>query len=153
MAEFMDDLKGLGKTIAEKAEVVVKKTGEVMEDVAKKTEETLEIQKIKSQIRVLKKGNDRDFQDIGKMIYERFQKNEEVDSEFVELCEAIQEREESIDENKKQIAKIKGLDVCPKCKEHVEPNVVYCPKCGTKMEDGCCDEDVFEEETVDATEE
>ena len=65
MADFFGNLKGnlesLGKTISEKAEVV-----------SKKTEEAVEIQKIKSQIRVMERNNERDFEDIGKIIYERF---------------------------------------------------------------------------------
>lgn len=145
MADFFGNLKenleSLGKTISEKAEVVAKKTEEAVEVVAKKTEETIEVQKVKSQIRVMERNNERDFQDIGKMVFERFQKGEEIDAEFVELCEAIKERETSINEYKKQVAELRGLDVCPKCKEHVEANVVFCPKCGSKIE-----EDVFEEE-------
>ena len=143
MADFFENLKGnlesLGKTISEKAEVV-----------SKKTEEAVEIQKIKSQIRVMERNNERDFQDIGKIIYDQFKKGKVVDSEFVELCEAIEDREASIDEYKKQVAEIKGLDVCPNCKEHVEPSVVFCPKCGVKIEQESYDEDQFVDEVVEA---
>lgn len=150
MADFLGNLKenleNLGKTISEKAEVVAKKTEEAVEVVAKKTEETVEIQKIKSQIRVMERSNERDLKDIGKMVYERFQKESVIEPEFVELCEAITDRERTIADYKKEVAQIKGMDVCPNCKEHVETNVVFCPKCGSKVE-----EDIFEEE--DAAEE
>ena len=153
MADFfgnlMENLESLGKTISEKAEVVAKKTEEAVEVVAKKTEETVEVQQLKSQIRVMERNNERDFQDIGKMVYERYQKGKEVDAEFVEFCEAISGREESIDEYKKQVAEIKGLDVCPSCKAHVEANVVFCPKCGAKIDDDCCEEAEFEDEFED----
>lgn len=156
MADFFgnlkDNLESLGKTISEKAEVVAKKTEEAVEVVAKKTEETVEVQKIKSQIRVMERNNERDYQDIGKIVYERYQKGKEIDAEFVELCEAIHEREESIDGYKKQVAEIKGLDVCPQCKEHVEANAVFCPKCGVKIDEDCCEEDQFEDEETSATE-
>lgn len=117
------NLNDLGKIISEKAEVV-----------SKKTEEAVEIQKIKSQIRVMERNNERDFQDIGKMVYENFKKGIQIDTEFVELCEAIEDREESIEEYNKQVADLKGMDVCQNCKEHLEADVVYCPKCGTKVE-------------------
>lgn len=104
MAEFLDDL---GRMISDGAQVVAKKTGEVVEVVAKKTEQTIEIQKIKSKIRTMKKNNDRDYKDIGKMIYERFQKGEEVEEQFAELCEAIAEREEAIGKYKQDIADLK----------------------------------------------
>lgn len=145
MADFFGNLKenleSLGKTISEKAEVV-----------SKKTEEAVEVQKIKSQIRVMERNNERDFQDIGKIIYDQFKKGKVVDTEFVELCEAIEEREASIDDYKKQVAEIKGLDVCPNCKEHVEPSVVFCPKCGVKIEQESYDEDAFVDEVDEVVE-
>lgn len=162
----MGDFFGnLGKIISEKAEVVTRKTEEVVEVVAKKTEKTVEVQKIKSQIRVMERNNERDFTDMGKMIYDKFKKGEIVDEQFVELCEAIEAREESIEKANREVAEIKGLDVCPSCKEHLEPGVTYCPKCGTKVEDNVfvvVDEDDeedfveeadFEEETVEVEEE
>lgn len=141
MADFFGSLKenleSLGKTISEKAEVV-----------SKKTEEAVEIQKIKSQIRVMERNNERDYAHIGKMIYERYKKENAVDTEFVEFCEAIEDREASIEAYKKQVAEIKGLDVCPNCKEHLESSVVFCPKCGAKVEQEVVDEDAFEVEDI-----
>ena len=52
----------------------------------------------------------------------------------------------SFEAAKKQIADIKGLAVCPNCKESVNADVAYCPKCGTKLEEEAFDvEDVLEE--------
>ncbi len=140
MANFFDELKEFisekakvaGKKTEEVVEVVSKKTGEVVEVVSKKTEQTVEVQKIKSQIRTMERNNERDYQDIGKMIYERFKKGEEVDAQFVELCEAIQEREEEIDKAKEDVAEWKGLSVCPACRAHIEAGASFCPKCGAK---------------------
>ena len=146
MADFFGNLKGslkgnlenLGKTLSDTAEAE-----------SKKTKEEVEVQKIKSQVRGMERSNDRDFQDIGKMIYDKFKKGEVVDTAFIELCEAIEGREQAIEEAGKKIAELKGLDVCPNCKEHVNADVVFCPKCGTKMEEEIIDveetEDIFEE--------
>lgn len=141
MADFLGNLSNLGKIITEKAEVV-----------SKKTEEAVEIQKIKSQIRVMERNNERDFQDIGKMIYEQFKKGKPVDTEFVELCEVIEDREESIDAYNKQVADIKGKEICQNCKEPLDADVVYCPKCGTKVEPEVAEE-AFEEEIEEVLEE
>ena len=62
MAGFFDDL---GKRLSETAN-----------DLGKKAEDTLEIQKRKSDIRFLGRANDRDYMDIGKIIFEK--RNEEV---------------------------------------------------------------------------
>ena len=55
MAGFFDDL---GKRLSETAN-----------DLGKKAEDTLEIQKRKSDIRFLGRANDRDYMDIGKIIF------------------------------------------------------------------------------------
>jgi len=143
MANFFGEL---GKVIAEKAGVVTKKTGEVVDVVAKKTEQTVEIQKIKNQIHVMERSNDRDYKDIGKMIYDKFKSGEGADAQYIDLCDAIAEREASIAKAKEEIAKIKGLDVCPECESHIEPDATFCPKCGAKVNADACGEVAFEEE-------
>lgn len=149
MADFKQNLENLGKLISEKAEVVSKKTGEVVDAVAKKTEEAVEMTKIKSQISTMERNNERDFKDIGKMIYERYKKGEVVDAEFIELCESIAEREDSIRKSKEEIAGLKGLEVCPSCDAHLDADANFCPKCGAKLEEEVeqsTGEDSFEEE-------
>lgn len=130
MAGFFGDL---GKIISEKADAVTKKTGEVVDVVAKKTEQTVEIQKIKNQIHVMERSNDRDYRDIGKMIYDKFKNGDGAEAEYIELCDAIAERENLIAEAREEIAKLKGLDVCPECNAHIEPEATFCPKCGARV--------------------
>ena len=145
MKEFLETL---GKKIAETAEVVGKKTGDVVDTVTQKTGEIVEEQKMKSQIRTLTKGNNRDFADMGKMIYEQFKNGEVVDMQFVELCEAIEKRDEAIEVFKKQIAELKDLDICPNCQANLEKGAVYCSKCGKPLYEAedVVDEDEFEED-------
>lgn len=143
-----DFFENLGKVITEKAEIVGKKAEEVVEVVSKKTEQTVEIQKIKSQIRTMERNNERDYQDIGKIVYDKFKKGEELDEQFVELCEAIAEREDSIESAKKDVAELKGLDVCSNCGEHVDASAAFCPKCGAKV-DTVATEDADEEDFED----
>ena len=71
MGDFFEDL---GKRITETAGAVTKKT-----------EEVVETQKIKSQIRVEERNKERDLQHLGKLVYDRFQKGEVIDTVFVEL--------------------------------------------------------------------
>ena len=88
--------------------VLGKKISDVAEDLEKKTEDTLEVQKIKSNIRSLKRANERDFMDIGKMVYEKFLDGEISDIDYVTLCEAIEKREEEIERQEEEVKKIKG---------------------------------------------
>ena len=88
--------------------VLGKKISDVAEDLGKKTEETVEVQKIKSNIRSLKRANDRDLIDIGKMVYEKFQEGAVSDADYITLCEAIEKREEEIERKEEEVKKIKG---------------------------------------------
>lgn len=92
MADFFDDL---GKRVVT-----------VASDIGKMAEDTIEVQKMKSEIRSLKRANERDYAELGKAIYERFQNSEVVDMEFIPLCEAIERRKDEITEHKEKISKI-----------------------------------------------
>ena len=80
---------------------------EFASDLGKKTEDTIEIQKIKSNLRSLKRANDRDLLDIGRMVYDKFQKGEIADTDFITLCEAVEKREEEMEKQKEEITRIK----------------------------------------------
>ena len=86
-----------------------KKLSDVAVDLEKKTEDTLEIQKIKSEIRSLKRANERDFIDIGKMVYDKFHEGAISDTDYITLCEAIEKREEEIVRKEEEVKKIKGM--------------------------------------------
>ena len=94
MADFFE---GLGKRLSD-----------VAADIGKKTGDTLEIQKIKSDIRSLKRANERDLIDIGRMVYEKFQDGEVSDMDYVTLCEEIEKRDEEIEKQEELIVKIQG---------------------------------------------
>lgn len=94
MADFFENL---GKRISD-----------VASDVGKRTEDTLEIQKLKSDIRSLKRGNDRDYQDIGKAVYDSYQRGEAVDGDMATLCEAVEQRLNRVKELEEEIDKIRN---------------------------------------------
>lgn len=74
------------------------------EEVTKKAEETIEVQKIKSQIRALQRSNEKDLKEIGRLIYEAHQNQEETLPDCTELCEEITKREEEIEKLNRQIS-------------------------------------------------
>lgn len=118
MGTFWEDL---GKKFGETAETMTNKAGEMVE-----------IQKLKSQIRALENGNESDYADLGRMVYEQFKNGAEVSVEASGLCEAIQSREESIREYEKMIVDVKGDFACPSCGKTVAKGMSYCPYCGEK---------------------
>lgn len=84
-----------------------KKITDTATEIGKKAEDTLEIQKLKREIRSLKRANERDLRDIGRMVYEKFQNGEVEDTEYISCCEEIEKREEEIEKQKEKIEKIR----------------------------------------------
>lgn len=136
MRTFFEEL---GKKFGETAECVTNKAGEMME-----------IQKIKSQIRALEKGNEEDFLSLGYMVYKQFQEGETLSMEATGLCEAIQSRDESIDEYEKQIMDVKGDFICEHCGKTVLKGMAYCPYCGAKTSEEYTVQDQDEDDLEEA---
>ena len=86
-----------------------KKISDVAEDFGKKTEDTLEVQRIKSQIRSLDRADERDYIEIGKKIYQKFKAGEVADLECISLCESIEKREEEAAQCQEEIRKIQEV--------------------------------------------
>ncbi len=118
MGTFFEDL---GKRLGETAETMTNKAGEAME-----------IQKLKNQIRTLERSNENDLAALGRMVYDQFKEGGHMSEEASGLCEAIQSREESIDEYLQKIVEVKGEYACPSCGKMVGRDMAYCPYCGEK---------------------
>ena len=113
MRDFFEDL---GKRIGETAETMTNMAGEA-----------IEIQRLKSQIRTLARGNAVDLMELGKSIYDRYKAGEEVEENAQALCDAIRDRESTIGEYEKKISKIKGASECSKCGKMVGKDMAFCP--------------------------
>lgn len=128
MKDFFEDL---GKRLSETAEAVTSKAGDA-----------LEIQKLKSQVRELSRGNAEDLMELGQSIYDSFLAGEELDEASKGLCEAIASRKESIEEYEKKIEGLKGACECAKCGKMVAKDMAFCPYCGSPVVED--EEDIFE---------
>ena len=72
-----------------------------------KAGDTIEVEKLKSKIRSLKRANERDFLEIGKMVYDKFKSGEISDLDYTGLCESIEERDDKAAQHQDEIQKIK----------------------------------------------
>ena len=86
-----------------------KKISDVASDIGKMTEDTIEIQKLKSNIRGLQRANERDLIDIGRMVYEKFKDSEISDLDYIAMCEAIEKRDKEMERLEDEIDRIKGV--------------------------------------------
>ncbi|MGC4019052.1 MAG: hypothetical protein QM793_07380 [Muricomes sp.] len=126
-----------------------RKIGETAETVTNKAGEAVEVQRLKNQIRALERDNEDDYVDLGKMVYARYKDGEVVDSESIGVCEAIQNREESIEKYEQQISKVKGDTKCDSCGKSVAKEMAFCPHCGAKAPEKSQEETNYAEEVKD----
>ncbi len=92
--EFFDNI---GRTISDAAETVGRKTGELAE-----------IVRLKNQVYGLERGIKKDYEELGKMIYERYASQGTVQEDLLPICEEIAQKEILIDQYKGEIDGLKN---------------------------------------------
>lgn len=127
-------LENVGKNISETAETL-----------GKKTERMVEIQKLKNQIRMANREIGQNYEELGEMLYRKYQTGETIDPQSTAICEDITELKAEIASYKDEISKYRGESVCPECGAAVPDDAAFCMKCGTRMP---VRETEFEEEAV-----
>lgn len=73
--------------------------------------------------------------EIGNIIYEKYKNGTPLDTEIIEKCEEIAKCMSSIEETKAKINEVKNIRICSGCSGEIDRDNMYCPKCGTKMEE------------------
>ena len=125
-----------------------KKLGETVDNVSTIAGKSIEIQKLKNQVRNLERGNALDIQSLGRMLYQGFLDGAKLEDKPQEICEGIKSREEGIEELLQKISLLKGIRACPVCQKQVAKDMTYCPYCGAQLPPLPEDEEVEVEEEV-----
>ena len=110
-----------------------KNFGETAEVIGKKTENFVEIQKLKSQIHTANHEIAQNYEEMGEMIYRRYQQGETMDAELTAICEDITELKAEVASCKEEIGQYRGENTCPECGASVQANAAFCMKCGAPM--------------------
>ena len=121
MMEFFDKL---GKKATEAYKVTADKTGKI----AKETKLKFKIGELKSQINDI-------YEEIGKKVYEKHVREEEISikKDLEEQCTKIDVLSDEIDSLLKECLELKDKKQCPKCYKEIEKEAKFCPHCGKKQ--------------------
>ena len=145
-------MKDLMNELGKKVNEVVEQIGKSTEPLVNKTQEVVEIQKVKAQIRNLENNNECDLCDLGEIVYAKYKDGIVEDEDFVAICEEIEQRLEAIDELEKYIADIKGVAICSACEMAVDKGACFCSNCGAPIvkteKNESAEEEIFEEEHI-----
>ncbi len=133
----MDFFDKIGKKATEAYKITADKTGKI----AKETKLKLKMSELKSTIEDI-------YEDIGKKVYEKHVKKEEISKEDVlEECNKIDEISNEIEEIRKECLKLKDKKQCTSCFKEIDKTMKFCPECGAKQEE------LEETEIIENTEE
>ena len=118
----MSFIDSLSRNFGETAKKAVKKSGEVVE-----------ITKLNLQISNQEDKANQLYSEIGKKLYNKYNRGDTVDAGVVGFCEQVDEIEAGIRVTRRRLADMKNTRICPECKAEVKKECVFCPKCGEKV--------------------
>lgn len=106
-----------------------KKTSEATSKITKETKLKLKINDNKNKISDI-------YEEIGKKVYEKHVREENISikEELQEECSKIDELSKEIEVARKEILRLNNKIQCPKCYAEIEKEAAYCSKCGQKLE-------------------
>lgn len=103
------------------------------EAVSKRTEELVEIQRIKTRTISIQRGIDKNYKMLGELVYQRFAAGESMDEEVTEICDLILEQHGELRALKEELASKRSLNCCPNCGSRNPAAAAFCMSCGTKL--------------------
>ena len=104
-----------------------------VDTVGKKTDEFVEIQKIRTRQHALEDQIEKNYQDIGQIIYNRYLNGEAFDENLAGICKDITDLEKEIADCREDVANKRGRIVCPACGASVPKDAAFCMRCGAAM--------------------
>lgn len=107
--------------------------GRATEEITKKTEEVVNIQKLKSEIRTLENENVHNCIDLGELVYEMYEDGENINEEMQVICKQLEERLVKIEELEEELTRVRGVISCNKCEAVNEYASIFCNQCGEKV--------------------
>lgn len=127
----MEILDKLGKKASEAYKMTADKTGKI----AKETKLKFKIGELRTQINEI-------YGQIGKKVYEKHIREEElsIKKDLEEECTKIDVLSDEIEKLLKESLELKNKKQCESCHSQIEKEDKYCPKCGAKQTEEQCKE-------------
>ena len=121
--EFFDKI---GRKASEAYKVTADKTGKI----AKEAKLKMKMAELKSQVNDI-------YKEIGKKVYEKHIREENIDikKDLEEECTKIDVLSAEIESNLKECLDLKDRKQCQKCFKEIDKNMNFCPECGAKQEE------------------
>lgn len=116
----------IGKKASEAYKITADKTGKI----AKETKLKLRMGEIKAKTNEI-------YQEIGKKVYEKHVRGEEISikEELEEECTKLDVLSDEMDSLLNQCLELRDKKQCPNCYTKIDKDMNFCPNCGAKQEE------------------
>lgn len=112
---------------------VINTTKSVAATAGKKTDEAVQLSRLKIKTAQLNSDIKNKFEKLGSLIYQMAKTDEKHNEEFDLLVGEIDDCYAMLDDIEAKIIELKKEVVCPGCGVRTKSENAYCPKCGTKL--------------------
>lgn len=114
---------------------LTKKATETYKGAAEKTSKIAKEAKLKMKINENKSKINDLYEEIGKKVYQKHTTTEDIciKKDLEEECAKIDILSAEIEKYHKEILELSDLKLCIKCKESMDKNAKFCPKCGEEQ--------------------
>lgn len=102
--------------------------------VAKKSNELVELTKLRASLSDAEAEIDKTLRRMGEALYESYKTGAESYTSLEENCEEIDAAYARIEELNARISELKNVKVCPVCKKGMDKDAMYCSACGERFE-------------------
>jgi hypothetical protein len=120
---FKENFSKLTRSLSENASSVVQKSNDI-----------IEISRLKGEIDNEEKKKNIIYMSIGKIVYDSYINKTELSVEIKNKCEDIIEHNEQIKNINGKIANVKKIKKCSNCGIDLSIDINFCPSCGNKYE-------------------
>ena len=120
----MDFFNKLGNMASETYKKTSKKTG----DLAKEAKIRMKMNEDKAHVKDL-------YEEIGKIVYQKHLKKDEIsiEEDLNSYCTQIDELSENIEKSLDTLLALRGKRVCENCHSEIDNKVKFCPSCGKEQ--------------------
>lgn len=118
--EFLDNLK---EKISHTTRVVTKKSNELVE-----------ITKLRASAAEVEREIDGKLREIGQALYEAYKTGDESYAGVEDAFASLDEAYVRLAELQEKIGELRNVKKCPVCQKDMERNAVFCSACGAKFE-------------------
>ncbi len=102
--------------------------------VAKKSNELVELTKLRAQAADQEREIDGILRKIGQALYDAYKVGGESYDSIEDACEELDAAYARLDELQEKIGELKNVKKCPACQKEMDKDAVFCSVCGVKFE-------------------